>query len=71
MTASKYHVHKNTHGWSVIRSVPYVADTVAGYSNHAVAIAETLSGAVQAAQEHAGRALEFSWSDDFQEGEGR
>jgi 2-methylisocitrate lyase-like PEP mutase family enzyme len=71
VTASKYHVHKNTHGWSVVRSVPYIADTEAGYSNHAVAIAETLSEAVQAAQEHAGRALEWKWDDSFQGGEGQ
>lgn len=58
--------------WKVVRSDPYIEDYLpAGFSNHSLGHATTLSGAVTLAQEHAGRELEFSWADDFRSGEGQ
>lgn len=73
--SEKYHIFKvetaSRELWNVVRSTPYIADTPAGFSNSHIGHATTLSGAVTLAQDHAGRELSFSWSNDFQSGEGQ
>lgn len=75
MTAEKYFVFQANFPagnlWSVVRSVPYISDTPAGFSNSHIGHATTLSGAVTLAQEHAGRELAFKWDDDFTGGVGQ
>jgi hypothetical protein len=51
--------------------VRHVYPDTPGRTTVLVITTETLSEAVEAAQEHAGRALEFVWADDFQSGEGQ
>lgn len=72
MSEPRYHVRNTLHGWSVVRSTPYMPGVEgAEASNSHLGLAETLSEAVLIANEDAGRDLTFKWADDFGSGEGQ
>lgn len=72
MTAPKYHVRyvraKDFEGWRAWAFKPVARGTeICVFAEDA----NSLSHAVQLAQEHKGEPIEWRWHDDFQAGEGQ